>query len=208
MAPIDKRGRREIVHRVGNYRCPAGEYGYNVRSDRRQGTRAVMNAPIVFVDDPSPGRMLRFEGADAVIEAFEPQELPAAFHAIEAALAKGRHLAGWFAYELGYALEPKLAPLFRKRRDLPLLWLGVFDAPKTIGRDALHAAGRAYAGPLQHGWNKTAYRARFERTKNYIAAGDIYQANLSFRSHFAFAGDPFALFLALRDRAEARHCAY
>ncbi len=40
------------------------------------------------------------------------------------------------------------------------------------------------------------------------APADIYQANLSFRARFAFAGDPLALYLRLRDRAQAAHGAY
>ena len=39
---------------------------------------------------------------------------------------------------------------------------------------------------------------RFAAVKDYIAAGDIYQANLSFRARFAFAGDPLALYEQLR----------
>src|SRR6185312_16176374 len=48
----------------------------------------------------------------------------------------------------------------------------------------------------------------FARVKDYIASGDIYQANLSFRAGFAFMGDPLALYEQLRARAEAAHCAF
>ncbi len=91
---------------------------------------------------------------------------------------------------------------------LPLLWFGIYAAPESIARADLAAAGRAYAGPLRHEWDETAYTRRFDRVHDYIGAGDIYQANLSFRSRFAFAGDPLALYLRLRDRAQAAHGAY
>src|SRR5262249_2921400 len=68
--------------------------------------------------------------------------------------------------------------------------------------------GRAYAGPLAHEWDAAAYADRFAKVHDYIEAGDIYQANLSFRSRFTFAGDPFALYLRLRDAARAPHGAY
>ncbi|HWD28486.1 MAG TPA: aminodeoxychorismate synthase component I, partial [Rhizomicrobium sp.] len=90
----------------------------------------------------------------------------------------------------------------------PLLWFGVFAAPEAVARADLMPAGRACAGPLRHEWDEAAYAARFARVHDYIAAGDIYQANLSFRSRFAFAGDPLALYLGLRDRAQAAHGAY
>ncbi|HKD22128.1 MAG TPA: aminodeoxychorismate synthase component I [Rhizomicrobium sp.] len=170
-----------------------------------------MEAPIVLLDDASPGgggRLLRFARPSRIIAAQKPEDVPAALAALETALAEGRHLAGWVAYELGYALSPTLAPLQWAERSGPLLWFGVFDAPERIQRDTLSAAARAYAGPLRHEWDERAYATRFARVHDYIGAGDIYQANLSFRSRFAFAGDPFALYLGLRDRAQAPHSAF
>ena len=166
--------------------------------------------PTIILDDATPGaeRLLRFAGPSAVIQADSPAEVPAALAALEAALGQDRHVAGWFGYELGYVLEPHLQPLQWPTRDLPLLWFGVFDAPQAIARADLLASGRAYAGPLRHEWDEAAYTSRFARVHDYIEAGDIYQANLSFRSRFAFAGDPLALYLKLRDGARAPHGAY
>lgn len=166
--------------------------------------------PFVLFDDATPGRdrILRFRRPARVIEATLPHDVPAAFLAIERALAGGHHVAGWMSYELGYALEPRLVPLQWSARDLPLLWFGVFDKPEVASRAQLEAGGRAYAGPLHHDWNEQAYAERFVKVHDYIEAGDIYQANLSFRSRFAFAGDPLALYLQLRDRAAAAHSAF
>ncbi len=36
------------------------------------------------------------------------------------------------------------------------------------------------------------------KVENYIAAGDVYQINLTLKYHFAFEGDPVALYAALR----------
>ena len=44
--------------------------------------------------------------------------------------------------------------------------------------------------------------------KEAIAAGDIYQANLSFRSRFPFLGNPRALYEKLRAASQAPHCAF
>jgi len=166
--------------------------------------------PIVILDDATPGaeRLLRFAEPSAIIQADAPGEVAGALAAIEAALAAGRHVAGWFGYELGYVLEPHLAALQWPECDMPLLWLGVFEAPETIARADLAASGGAYAGPLRHEWDEGAYTARYARVHDYIEAGDIYQANLSFRSHFAFTGDPLALYLRLRDHALAPHGAF
>ena len=170
----------------------------------------VENPATVILDDATPGaeRLLRFARPSAVIQAAAPDEVPGALAALESALAQGRHVAGWLAYELGYVLEPHLNRLGWPGRTQPLLWFGVFDAPEAIARADLKSAGAAYAGKLRHEWDKAAYAARFAKVHDYIAAGDIYQANLSFRSRFAFAGDPLGLYLRLRDRALSPHGAF
>ncbi|HEY8254572.1 MAG TPA: aminodeoxychorismate synthase component I, partial [Rhizomicrobium sp.] len=137
-----------------------------------------------------------------VIGADSPAEIPAALQAVEAALAQGNHVAGWLGYELGYALEPRLVS---RTPAGPLLRLGVFQAPESRMPGP---TGRAYAGPLTLEWDEAAYTSRFARVKAYIAAGDIYQANLSCRAHFRFLGDPLALYERLRVESEAAHCAF
>ncbi len=169
-----------------------------------------MSGPFVLIDDATPGRerLLRFARPLRVISASAPKEVASAFRTVEDALAARNYVAGWLSYELGYALEPRLAPLQRPRSGIPLFWFGVFEAPEAVGRSQLEARGRAYAGPLRHEWNEQDYARRFSCVHDYIEAGDIYQANLSFRSRFAFAGDPLALYLKLRDRASAAHGAF
>lgn len=149
-----------------------------------------------------PGRRLAFQAPRRVISADRADEVPAALASIAAALADGEHVAGWLGYELGYALEPKLRPCLPE--GLPLLRLGVFDAPCA----APAPLGRAYAGPLLHDWDEAAYLARFDQVKDLIAAGDIYQANLSYRARFAFAGDALALYERLRAAARAPWCGF
>jgi para-aminobenzoate synthetase/4-amino-4-deoxychorismate lyase len=156
---------------------------------------------VILEDGPSARRVYRHPRT--ILSARSTAEVPAVLAAIDAALQEGRHVAGWLGYELGYALEPRLQSLMPDAG--PLLHLGVFDSPFD---DAPQPSGRAYAGPLQWGWDEAAYGQRFRKVKAYIAAGDIYQANLSFRAPFAFAGDPLALYEALRSKSGAGHCAY
>jgi para-aminobenzoate synthetase/4-amino-4-deoxychorismate lyase len=158
---------------------------------------------LVILDD-GPRRV--FSEPLAVIRADTADQVPAALAAIQAALAQGRHVAGWLSYELGYALEQRLTqPPTQPGASGPLLQLGVFGAPRA---EAPPVLGRAYAGQLRPEWNEGDYQSRFARVKDYIAAGDIYQANLSFRARFAFAGEPRALYEQLLSQSGASHCAY
>jgi para-aminobenzoate synthetase/4-amino-4-deoxychorismate lyase len=157
---------------------------------------------LVLLDDAVSHRRLVFGAPESVIWADRADQVPGALAAVAQALAVGRHVAGWLGYGLGPALEPRLAGLVQ---DAPLLRLGVFDAPQS---DAPPAPGRAYAGPLRPEWDGASYAARFGRVKDYIAAGDIYQANLSFRARFAFLGEPRALYEQLLAASGAAHCAF
>jgi len=154
---------------------------------------------LVILDD-GPRRV--FSDPTALIQADRLDEVPAALAAVEAALKLGSYVAGWLGYELGYALESRLG---RQGFAGPLLRLGVFGPPKSV---APAAPGRAYAGPLMPDWSEAQYAARFAAVKNAIAAGDIYQANLSFRSRFAFAGDPQAFYERLLAESGAGHCGF
>ena len=154
---------------------------------------------LVILDD-GPRRV--FCKPLALITAEHPSQVPAALAAVQTALDQGHLVAGWLGYELGYALEPRLAG---PQVPGPLLRLGVFGPPSE---EAPPTVGRAYAGPLRPEWKAGDYESRFARVKDYIAAGDIYQANLSFRARFAFAGDPRALYERLRSQSGAAHCAF
>ena len=62
---------------------------------------------MLVILDGKDGR-LAFQKPQAVIRADSAAAVSAALAAMEAARAAGRWLAGAFAYELGYALEPRL----------------------------------------------------------------------------------------------------
>jgi len=155
---------------------------------------------LVILDD-GPRRV--FSAPLEVIRADSPAQVPAALAAVEAALRQGRHAAGWLGYELGYALEAKL--LGQVVHGPPLLQLGIFGPPEI---KAPAVTERAYAGPLRPEWDEAEYASRFGRVKAFLAAGDIYQANLSFRARFAFLGAPQALYERLLAQSGAGHCGF
>ena len=173
-----------------------------------------MTRPLVIIDDSRSGTNWPWVFAEpiSIVCASAPEEVEAAIRSIERELKCGRYVAGYVSYEFGYLLEPRLALLIPRARAVPLLWFGIFKQPSVIEFPddyfAGLAQGNAYAGPLTHEWNEEAYGLRFRRLHELIAAGDIYQANLSFRSSFAFAGDPLKLYVNLRKSAAAGHCAY
>ena len=121
------------------------------------------------------------------------------------ACARGLHAAGFFSYELGYCLEPKLKGLLPRDRRVPLFWIGLFGAPRALD-DALTrawldkngGAERAKISDLTLSWTREQYTQAFDKVEEFIAAGDVYQINLTLKFHFAFEGDAVALYAALR----------
>lgn len=161
--------------------------------------------PFVLLDDARPGGAAArlYRAPATVIEARRAAEIPAALAAVRAEVAAGRQAAGFLAYEAGHALEPgagdALAP------DMPLMWFGLFDGFETIADIAagLPDPAGAWVGAPAPEVTRTEYDAMIARVQALIAAGDIYQANLTFRADVRFAGDPLALYAAVRARAAA-----
>lgn len=158
--------------------------------------------PYVLIEDASAGLVWCYEQPEAVIVAHRPEELAAAFAAMQGWQEKGFHLAGNIAYEAGYAFEARLAPLAPEAHG-PLLAFGVFASRRPF--EWPEEAAPLPPLSLQPVWSLEAYRQRFDRVIDYIRAGDIYQANLTFPLEGHFSGDPFALYAALRARQVPRH---
>jgi para-aminobenzoate synthetase/4-amino-4-deoxychorismate lyase len=154
-----------------------------------------------------------FENPRQLFVARTPGEVERVLDDAEAARrATGGTLAGYLAYEAGLALEPKLLPLAAERTgaDGPLVWLGLFDAATPIPADEVPQwlaqrakGGRVSIGPLDPQMSTGAYLEAFEALQESIRAGDIYQANLTFRLAGAARGDPLALYAAIRPAAQA-----
>jgi para-aminobenzoate synthetase/4-amino-4-deoxychorismate lyase len=164
------------------------------------------DAPFVLLDDARCG------GADAllyrapvrVIAATTPDAVRPALAQLDAARAAGLHAAGYIAYEAGHALEPRL---HTPQGDGPLLWFGLFDVVETIPAADVPAMlpdpAAAWVGAAQPAISRAEYDRAFAQVHDWIEAGDIYQANLSFRATVALLGDPLAAYAAIRRRAAA-----
>ncbi len=66
----------------------------------------------------------------------------------------------------------------------------------------------ARLGPIRSNFSRTGYEAAVDRALEYIAAGDIFQVNLSQRFEARGTVDPLDLYLRLRDRSPAPFAAY
>jgi len=168
----------------------------------------VAGAPFVLLDDARPdGPRFLYRDPIDIIEAVRPKDVVPALERLRAAVAKGKFAAGWLAYEAGHALEPRLAPLMCTSGALPLLWFGLFERTEQVDAAALSAllgdAAGAWIGAPNPGIARADYAKAHARVQQLIAAGDIYQANLSFRADVTIRGSPLAAYARLRRNARA-----
>lgn len=140
-------------------------------------------------------------------------------------LKQGYYLAGWFAYELGYLLEPSLARILINGTvgGAPLAELGVFPTPHIFDHRSNTFSG---AGPwpgeenspdssrdtysvvnLRLNFNCDEYIEKVRTVKSYIEAGDTYQVNFTLKFDFDFTGSTEALYRALRSNQHVSYAA-
>jgi para-aminobenzoate synthetase/4-amino-4-deoxychorismate lyase len=161
--------------------------------------------PFILLDDAraagaAPARLYRNP-----IRIIEARRLEDVVPALDALKTCGLHAAGFLSYEAGFAFEPKLG--VPRLPTTPLLWFGLFErfdeiAPEDVAA-LLPDPAAGWAGAPRPGIARADYDATLAHVKSLIAAGDIYQANLTIRAEVLTAGHPLALYAGLRRRAQA-----
>ena len=182
--------------------CPGGIVGCICRAVIRR------DCPFVLLDDAraegaAPARL--YDAPVAIVEARAPIEVQPALDRLRAARRRGMHAAGFIAYEAAAAFEPVLGKF--PASDEPLLWFGLFESYKEIAPGDVPALlpdpASAWTGTPRPDVARGDYADRFDRVRALIEAGDLYQANLSYRARVPIAGDPLAIYARLRASAQA-----
>ena len=161
--------------------------------------------------DPA-GDNLLFTAPRRVLVAHNAADARAALARLEAAGREGLWAAGYLTYELGFVFEERLAGRLPAHSETPLLWLGLYDAPRRLSASEVErylagiaGASRGLALDIVPSLDPGQYRTAFERVESLIAAGDTYQVNLTFKARFRLKGDPVALY---RDLVAKQPVAY
>lgn len=118
---------------------------------------------------------------------------------------RGWYAVGWVSYEAGAAFGLRV---HNAQGRWPLVWFALFD-PRDVRRERqLPSTGPYELGAVTVSMTRESFRERFDRIKAYIAAGDCYQANLTFQTAARFTGDPRGLFADLVQAQQGRYSAY
>jgi para-aminobenzoate synthetase component I len=167
---------------------------------------------VILIEHGPGGRPALFPGRREVIVARHPREVAPALARADAARAAGSWVAGYVAYETGYALEPRLSARMPRKRPGPLVALGVYDGPAAADDALTRAAEEGRSTwmtapvPLR---GRQSYGHAAAKVFDYIAAGDCYQVNLTFpMAARLVAGTALGLYGAFRRTGAVGHGAY
>ncbi len=168
-----------------------------------------LSEAFVLLDNSSgsgPPSML-FRDPVEIVTAHDSEEVARALSRIEAGLSRGLHAAGFFSYELGYVLEPKISHLMPTKQCVPLIWFGLYDEPELMSNEEVGSWLAEIARSESHEfsdisleWSEKDYLERFNKVIEYIRAGDIYQLNLTFKARFRLEGSPLTFYRDLRGK--------
>ena len=163
-----------------------------------------------LLDDASaPGAGSRlYTGLVEVLRCDKAGEWPALLEAMQAALARGQYAVSVCSYELGAHLLDML-PRAAVVNAPPLAQILVFEHCQQLSQDevAQWLADRAPSTDTPAGIasitanvGQAEFTRALGRIHDYIAAGDTYQVNYTYRLRFDAFGSPLALYARLRAR--------
>ncbi len=190
---------------------------YCVWLDTATHNDATNRVSIIAAD---PSHVFRFKA--------DPAHHADPFDTLDKLLAQHRPAAaiGYFGYDLKNQIE-ELPAKAEDDLHLPDCWFGLYDSilefdhtAKTVreisGGQGLRRAAphpvsnlqSPISNPLHSNFTRDQYRATVRRAKDYIAAGDIYQVNLSQRFQCGITASSLELYAALRNANPAPYSAY
>ncbi len=146
-----------------------------------------------------PYQVLSFENPLEVIKIDDPSNLSLFFEKLQNFIKKGFYACGFLCYETGYLLEKRLNKFFKKP-NLPLGYFGIYLPPQNFFINPLELAKTENFLSIENlsfSVSKETYQKDIKKIKDYIASGDVYQVNYTFKVKFCLKGHPSDLFYRL-----------
>lgn len=140
-----------------------------------------------------------------VFEASDLSEVPAVLERVEQAVDAGYYAAGYVSYEAAPAFHPEMK--VRPGGEMPLIWFGIFDKPKTSF--SLSEEMQPYSvSEWKMASSIKQYKEGIQQIKQAIEEGDTYQVNYTERLFAEFQGSERAFYRQLARNQQADYGAY
>jgi len=160
----------------------------------------------VLIWDEAQQAWLLFENPVTICQAFHIDEVIPALLAVEQHVEQGCYAAGWLAYEAAPAFDSAL--VVHPGDPFPLLWFGIYK--EVVKRPAIEKSGTDvhHSSPWKASITPDEYAAAIRAVRAYIAQGDTYQVNFSYRLRSVCKGRAWDAFRYLLNPKDARYGAY
>jgi len=166
--------------------------------------------PFVVLEDSrghADARSYVFEDCAQILSVHTLDDVDGALEQIESWRQDGYYCAGWLSYETGAAFEQKLQEPEPDLSKEPLIWFAAFKKRRMFKGSEIENFWRVAQTSLRP-FSITStrpelaeddYTNAFNAVQNYIQAGDIYQANITFPCSFEAVGDIVSLYRYIRE---------
>src|SRR5450830_822474 len=160
-------------------------------------------------DADNTPRSRLYTGYHSSLHCHDAAGLPGLLVHMQAALQQGLHAVSLFGYELGAHLhrittdEAGATPLAEILLFSQCQHLSAAQAAHWLQEQqstAAHETGACGIAQVRASVDEAAFTAAITRIHDYIAAGDTYQVNYTYRLHFDAFGAPLQLYSKLRAR--------
>lgn len=171
---------------------------------------------LIFMKDPhgtTSQPWMKFEHPTEIVETHTLEEVVPCLRRVESATAQDLYAAGFISYEAAPAFDP--AYRTGPPSALPLLWFGFYEKSSPCD---IHSFATGLNDPISEedvpllSWKSDTtlaeYHDHIQRIKNYIARGDTYQVNYTFRRLAYDHKDPLTLFKFLCRAQDSDYQAY
>ncbi|HWZ47245.1 MAG TPA: aminodeoxychorismate synthase component I [Herbaspirillum sp.] len=160
--------------------------------------------------NPATFRSRLYTGYSRTLRCDSVAALPKLLTEMQSALAQGEHAVALLHYELG-AQQHRIAPFPDQAANTALAEILLFRQCTRLSPAELdtwlaaQASEPAHVVNLRADTDRAGFDAAIARIQAYIAAGDCYQVNYTYRLHFEVYGAPVALYRKLRTRQPTRY---
>lgn len=165
-----------------------------------------------------PGsKSLLFSDPVRILRADTLEQVEPLLALVDEAASEGYHVAGFLAYEAGYAFLRQRFTEFESGMNLPgnapLGWFGVYRPPQEVSPEIIASSTESYldhveAPDLEAVESAEDFRQRVRDIRHLIHEGDVYQVNHTTRFRAPFHSDPLDLYLSVRRRQPVAYGAF
>lgn len=163
----------------------------------------------VVVYDAEQRHWLRFENPVACVSTHHLADVTSVLARVQRAVEhEGLYAAGFVSYEASPAFDSSLTVRVESSDPpFPLVWFGLYAQPRRMSDDEL-APDEAIALEWSPSIGRSRYHEAIRQIKSFIAQGDTYQVNFSFRLQAEAAVDPWAYFRQLIHAQQGHYSAF